>query len=179
MLDQLNAVIADLPKLLKERDQWQSLIVNRRKPHTYRVFRQIGELRVCIHRFEVCDEQEAFLHPHPWPGAFCILRGSYLMTLGQSIDRVSEPTISSKIVMVPGSKYEITSPLTWHSVTPIGDECWTIMVNGKPWDSSVAHAKVTTTKGKDLNSMESGDLRGFLDNALEIFLSLRNTKCLT
>jgi len=56
-------------------DEWGSLVINRRKPHTYRVFRQFGEYRVCLHRFESCSEEEAFPHPHPWPGAFLLLKG--------------------------------------------------------------------------------------------------------
>ena len=55
--------------------EWDSLIVNRRKPHTYRAFTFDGDLRICLHRFEPCEASEAFMHPHPWPGAFLVLDG--------------------------------------------------------------------------------------------------------
>ncbi len=46
-----------------------SLIVNRRKPITYRVFRYLNDgLRVSLHKFDPCARHEAYPHPHPWPG---------------------------------------------------------------------------------------------------------------
>jgi len=54
---------------------WDSLIVNRRKPHTYRASRMYGDWRICLHRFDHCSEKQAFRHPHPWPGGFFVLGG--------------------------------------------------------------------------------------------------------
>jgi hypothetical protein len=163
----LAVAIADLPRMMEERDRWTSLIVNRRKPWTYRAARAFdyeGETyRICLHRFEVCDEAESFLHPHPWPGAFRILYGSYIMNLGMSWDRVSGPADVAKFTLTAGARYAITNPLTWHSVTPL-EECWTVMVNGKPWDpEKVAHTQIRTTKGKDLDSMSHADLSHHFD----------------
>lgn len=161
-LETLSAAMAALPSLMESRDKWSSLIVNRRKPWTYRAFTNFEhegqKFRICLHRFEICDEEESFLHPHPWPGAFYILQGSYVMNVGYSIDRFSKPSSVSKVVLMPGCKYAITNPLTWHSVAPL-HECYTVMVNGEPWDTkSVAHTEVRTTKGKDLDSMSDEDL---------------------
>lgn len=172
MLDVLSHALHLLPGLMAVRELWSSLIVNRRKPWTYRAFTSFphdGEnFRICLHRFATCDEMESFLHPHPWPGAFIILQGQYLMNLGQSADRISKPTDVARILLGPGSSYAITNPLTWHSVTPI-EECFTVMVNGTPWDTqTVAHTEVRTTKGKDLDSMTSEDL----DAHFEIFRRL-------
>lgn len=162
VLGTLSAAMVALPGLMERRDQWSSLIVNRRKPWTYRAFTNFEhrgqKFRICLHRFEVCDEKESFLHPHPWPGAFWILRGSYIMNIGYSADRFSKPASVAKLVLTAGSKYAITNPLTWHSVTP-REECYTVMVNGEPWDTgTVAHTEVRTTKGKDLDSMSVEDL---------------------
>lgn len=162
MLETLSAAMAKLPDLMNRRNEWSSLIVNRRKPWTYRAFTTFEHggrnFRVCLHRFETCDERESFLHPHPWPGVFLILQGSYIMNVGYSADRFSKPAGVTKIVLATGSKYAITDPLTWHSVTPL-EECYTVMVNGTPWDTqTVAHTEVRTTKGKDLDSMSSEDL---------------------
>lgn len=80
------------------------------------------------------------------------------MNVGYSVDRFSRPVGVSKVVLTAGSKYAITNPMTWHSVTPL-EECYTVMVNGDPWDTkTVAHTEIRTTKGKDLDSMSSEDL---------------------
>jgi hypothetical protein len=152
----LDKVLKKLPELVLKHD-WESLVINRRKPFTYRAHTQVDDLRVCLHRFEVCDEQEAFLHPHPWPGAFIILKGRYLMTVGKSPDRFTPPVEVAKFELSPGTKYTITDPLTWHSVTPL-EECLTVMINGAPWAADVAHTEVRTTKGKDLQAMTPDEL---------------------
>jgi hypothetical protein len=162
MLKALDNVIEQLPFLMNNRSQWSSLIVNRRKPWTFRAFTDLTidghSCRICLHRFEVCDEEESFIHPHPWAGAFLILQGSYLMSVGFSQDRFSKPESVMKVILAAGSRYTITNPLTWHSVTPL-EECYTVMVNAAPWDKeTVAHTQIRTTKGKDLDSMSSDDL---------------------
>lgn len=162
MLKVLAHAMFNLPKFMDRKSEWSSLIVNRRKPWTYRAFTNFtheGEnFRLCLHRFEICDEEESFLHPHPWPGAFCILQGSYVMNVGCSIDRHSKPNSVAKLRLAAGSNYAITNPLTWHSVTPL-QECYTVMVNGKPWNTeTVAHTEIRTTKGKDLDSMSEEGL---------------------
>lgn len=164
-LGKLNYVVANLPQLLftAKREDWKSLIINRRKPHTYRVFRQFGNYRVCLHKFEGCDEHESFLHPHPWPGAFCIIHGKYLMNVGYSVDLVQKPHFVYRQLQVTGSRYEIVEPKAWHSVTPLGGEVYTLMLNGVPWEPGVHHESTVTTKGKDLQSMTPKELEDFLE----------------
>ncbi len=149
----LDGTILDLDKP----QEWTSLLINRRKPWTYRAFKQVGDVRVCLHRFAVCDDHEAFDHPHPWPGAFKIIKGSYKMTVGFSQNRTTHPEHVLTTVLNRGSSYAITNPMTWHSVIPL-EECWTVMVNGTPWDASEAHTNVRTTKGKDLDEMPPDEL---------------------
>lgn len=157
MLEILNQVLKDLPTYMQDVGNWDSLVINRRKPYTYRAFYKIGELRICLHRFEVCDEHEAFPHPHPWPAAFKILKGSYKMGLARSENRESPPLPVATTIMTAGSSYEIVDPMTWHTIQPI-QECYTVMVNGLPWDKEVTHKEVRTTKGKDLQSMSAQEL---------------------
>lgn len=151
-------ILKTLPTMLRDIRGWDSLIINRRKPITYRVFRQIGLVRLCLHKFEYIDKDcgdEAFMHPHPWPGAFRVVAGGYQMVLGSTPDRTTNtPTGLSKLNMFAGSSYEIVDPLVWHSVTPLTKTVYTIMVNGEPWDSGFAHNNVRTTKGKDLDKMD-------------------------
>lgn len=158
MLNVLDLAIQELPDLLVDRSKWDSLIVNRRKPWTYRVYSQLSNgMRVCLHRFETCHTHEAFSHPHPWPGAFMILQGSYKMNIGYSVDRTSPMNDVMTTVMGKWSKYEIVNPLAWHAVSPL-ETTYTIMVNDTPWSLDVAHEKVVTTKGKDLDKMPENEL---------------------
>jgi hypothetical protein len=161
MLQELQDALKVLPDLLSNREAWDSLIVNRRKPYTYRVFSKLPNgLRVCLHKFDTCHDHEAFAHPHPWSGAFLLLEGKYKMTVGRSNDRVSPPPPPNDVmtlILTPGSMYEITNPLTWHSVIPL-ETTYTIMVNGEPWEPDFAHKDVRTTKGKDLDKMPEDEL---------------------
>lgn len=146
-----------LPAWLDDPSKWESLIVNKRKPHTYRVFTQYGKFRVCLHKFNACDKHEAFFHPHPWPAAFTILSGSYQMYTGHSKDRESDPFPVADFILTPGSSYTIMLPRTWHMIVPV-DTTYTVMVNGEPWSNDIAHASVRTTKGKDLEKMPEAEL---------------------
>lgn len=158
MLQLLRNVIVMLPEWLDDASNWDSLIVNRRKPFTYRVFRKWHDLRVCLHKFDVCHTHESFPHPHPWPGAFAILEGSYKMDLFISRDREDTyPAHVSRVLLNEGSSYEIVDPMVWHTVTPL-QSTYTVMINGEPWPEDVAHVSVRTTKGKDLDKMPYHEL---------------------
>lgn len=162
MLNKLEEALKAVPSLLNDKNRWDSLVINRRKPFTYRVFTQWDDLRICLHKFDTCDTHEAFSHPHPWPSAFAILDGSYKMQVGFSKDRESKPEDVMTVVMSTGSRYEIINPLTWHSVIPL-KTTYTIMVNGEPWDTEhVAHKDIRTTKGKDLEKMPENELEQHL-----------------
>lgn len=167
-LDELDIIINNkLPDLLNKPEYWKTLVINRRKPFTYRAFTYIGQLRICLHRFEVCDEEEAFLHPHPWDGAFRLLQGSYIMKVGISKDRISKPDFAAKVILTPGCQYAMTNPLSFHAITPIS-ECFTVMLNGTPYKPDFAHQDVKTTKGKDLQEMSPNELLTHLNKYKEL-----------
>ena len=161
-LNKLQETLKQLPQLLDNVDNWDSLIVNKRKPHTYRVFHFLpnGD-RVCLHRFETCHTHEAFAHPHPWPGAFIILKGKYNMEVGSSIDQNSNPQTVANFILNKHSSYEIVNPLTWHAVVPL-ETTYTIMING-PAFGVEAHKAAVTTKGKDLDKMPADELVEYLN----------------
>jgi len=148
MIELLNIILSDIPRSLVE-DEWDSLLINRRKPHTYRIFRNFGEHRVCLHVFDPCDPEDAFPHPHPWPGAFLLLKGEYVHTIGYSPDLETEPDFLYTEIVRPGTMYEIINKRTWHKVQPT-QRTYTIMVNGPPWEG---HKDTRTTKGKDLEKI--------------------------
>lgn len=173
MLDKLLNLITDgkIKTLLYDRGNWASLIVNKRKPYTYRVFTRFDDFRICLHKFDVCDTHESFFHPHPWPGAFVILEGKYKMKVGRSSDRTRPPKDVMTVILGKKSSYEIVEPLTWHSVIPL-ETSYSIMLNGLPWHKDIAHEKVVTTKGKDLDKMPETELFAHLqkfDDLIEEF----------
>lgn len=157
MKEVFEQMVPKLPALLENPASWDSLIVNRRKPATYRVFHYEDGYRICLHRFDPCHLHESFDHPHPWPGGFLLLDGSYRMRVGFSSDRTSQPKSVMDEILTKWSYYQITNPLTWHSVTPL-TTTYTVMINGDPWPADVAHTEVRTTKNKDLDKMPEADL---------------------
>lgn len=151
-----------LPEILKsiDDDDWQSLVINRRKPHTYRIFKNLKsheDLRVCLHVFDSCEPEDAFPHPHPWPGAFLMLAGEYVHTIGYSLDLESEPVFLYREIVRPFTMYEITHKQTWHKVQPT-KRTYTVMINGQAWDG---HVETRTTKGKDLDQLSEDEMIKF------------------
>ena len=162
MIETLDEVMKTLAPLLDDPTLWDSLVINLRKPHTYRAFCKIGANRICLHRFEPCSQEEAFFHPHPWPGAFILMQGSYRMKVGYSVNRQEKPDVAIDLILTKGSKYSMTNPLAWHSVQPL-ETCYSVMVNGEPWAKEIAHERAPTTKGKDLEKMSNEELVKHLD----------------
>jgi hypothetical protein len=149
----LNILKDLMPEILESiDDDWDSLVINRRKPHTYRMFKNFGELRVCLHVFDPCEPEDAFAHPHPWPGAFLMLAGEYTHTVGYSPDLESPPTFLYREIVRPFTMYEITHKQTWHTVQPT-QRTYTVMINGPAWEG---HVETRTTKGKDLDCLAEG-----------------------
>jgi hypothetical protein len=166
MINILNKLIPEVLEAIPEDHEWDSLIINKRKPYTYRIFRQFGEYRVCLHKFDPCSFEESFAHPHPWPGAFMVLRGRYLHSVGVSPDLESEPELVYQQEVGPYSPYYIGNPLIWHSVQPL-QTTYTIMVNGAPFENP--HKAVRTTKGKDLKTMSDKE-KGMLLSDFECLI---------
>ena len=173
VLDKLNEVLQRLPQLLQDPSMWDSIVINKAKPVTYRVFTNYfggANYRVCLHKFEKCSTLESFMHPHAWPAAFKLLKGSYELELDRSngysvlpdsIRREWRPCKDShKIIMVSGSSYQMVHPLVWHKISPL-EETYTVMINGDEYAKK--HRKCRTTKGKGLDKMPKGDLLDFLE----------------
>ena len=153
MLEILNNF--DWSSLSYEAKDWSSLIINRRKPYTYRIFTQVGPYRICFHTFDTCDKTESFIHPHAWPAAFKILRGSYEIKTGYSKNKLDRPTDFHRFILEQNSSYEMVNPLEWHSITPL-EITHTVMINGEGYEHP--HSEVRTTKGKDLESISKEDV---------------------
>lgn len=144
--------------------EWDSLVINKRKPHTYRMWRYFDDYRVCLHKFMKCKEDEVFGHPHPWPAEMYMLCGVYYHTIGYSVDLESDPTYFYKERLQEGSSYKIDDPHVWHKVRPV-TTCWTIMFNGPEFKKQ--HAACRRTKGKDLQKMTYEEVKEHVNYFLD------------
>ena len=139
---------------------WKSIVINRRKPHTYRAFTMWGETRICLHRFEPCEPEDSFPHPHPWPSSMLVLDGTYEMLVGHPVDRKSgEPDDVIRLWLGPGSIYEMSERQTWHQVIP-RTRCFSLMINEPYWDEP--HSRSPRTAGKGLVEMPGSELESHL-----------------
>lgn len=160
MLARLEKAIHLLPNLLFDSNDWESLVINRRQPHTYRAFTFFKGMRICLHRFEPCQREDAFAHPHPWPAAFLLLEGEYLMETGYALNLVGEFKPVHTVIMGKGSRYAMTEPLVSHLIQP-KKTTYSLMINDAPYHHP--HKMAPTTKGKDLETMSPIMLQEHLD----------------
>jgi hypothetical protein len=66
-------------------DEWRCIHIDYEHPHVFRMWRQVGDKRLLLHRLEpVPPEASALWHPHPWPSANFIIRGAYEMDVTDS-----------------------------------------------------------------------------------------------
>lgn len=140
--------------------KWESLIINKRKPHTYRASTMLPDgNRVCLHRFDVCEVHESFVHPHRWPAEFFVLQGKYLEQIWYTQQKplVDHPYMKpvSESICVPGSWHKIENAWTWHRITPLTTHVWTVMINGRPFDNPLDDV---LTMDKDLDRMTIQEL---------------------
>lgn len=134
MLDVLDKVLADRELFLSP-EGWNSLDIDYHPPRVERIWKQWGEYRIYLHRIHPCKTEEALFHPHPWPSAMLIADGCYEMGVGQGASR-PEVVTAAKIILGPGSRYEMVEPLGWHYVRPLVFT-YTLMITGKPWSNPI------------------------------------------
>ncbi len=130
MLKVLFDLEKQLPALL-EKPGWNSLMIDYETPHVQRLWRRVGDYRLCLHRISPCET--ALYHPHPWPSAVRILSGDYEMGVGMVVPGEAELTEITKGVLTEGTSYEMLHPMGWHYVKPLKIASYSIMVMGPPY----------------------------------------------
>lgn len=132
MLAVLDRVLEQIPDLLLDYMAWNDVKIDYEHPHVERLWRQIDDFRLSLHRIHPCKTGQALFHPHPWPSAMAIVRGEYEMAFGFGAGD-EPPPIASRLYAKAGTRYAMIHPDAWHSVRPIHAPVWTVMVSGKPW----------------------------------------------
>lgn len=132
MIEVLEEVERELPKLLQDVEGWQSVFVDYHPPYVERLWRPWKEYRVSLHRIYPCERAESLFHPHPWPQAVRVLDGNYEMGLGYGKGDTPPPV--AQVITVRGNfTYTMLDPDGWHYVRPVGTPSLSLMVTGKPW----------------------------------------------
>lgn len=153
MLNKLLKIIKDeLPAMLQDTGRWKSMVMNRYKPVINRAYTPVGEDLLSLHRMDCFGTKgKALFHPHPWPGAFYILKGNYKLKLGVTVDLIAKfPETAATIYLKENCSYEMPSPYTWHAVEPIDDCTYTIMLNGPTWPVGVRHSLIHHESDEEL-----------------------------
>src|SRR5581483_10131554 len=78
LIDQLKVIERQLPKLFKG-NHWHSLYVDYEPPTVERLWTDVGNCRLYLHRIHPCEK--ALYHAHPWPSAIKVLSGVYEMAV--------------------------------------------------------------------------------------------------
>ncbi len=129
----LTRALATLPDWLDSLDGWQSLDIDYHPPRVERLFRPFEDGRIALHRVHPCEPADALFHPHPWPCAIQVLRGTYEMALGAGPAEAAPPRSAWLRAEAP-FRYAMAHPDGWHAVRIVGAPALTVMVTGHPWD---------------------------------------------
>lgn len=130
MLELLHKIEKELPELLfKNVNSIRTMYIDYHKPYVSRIWfiDKENDCRVFLHKIEPCNEREALYHPHPWDSAMRIIAGQYEMGIGHS-ETNEIPKTDCKLVLGPGSCYEMTEKHGWHYVSPINECSYTLMI---------------------------------------------------
>jgi hypothetical protein len=144
MLDVLDQLEEELPRLLADGAGWNSLDINYHPPRVERLWRSWRDgYRVALHCIQPCSIEAALFHPHLWPSAMRVCDGLYEMGVGYGAGAVPPP-IAARLIARGDLRYEMIDPDAWHYVRPIGRPVRTVMVTGTPWQRDAAGAKPET-----------------------------------
>lgn len=154
MLDMLDRVIQDrLPGLLRpeNRHLWGSVHVTYHPPRVERLWVQVDDHRLFLHRIYPCAEGDALFHPHPWPSAVHVVSGCYEHRIGLRAHTADEKKLPVTVeltrgVLRAGSSYEMTNREAWHSVRPLEGPSDSIMLVGPLYDPPVEMPSPPTEK---------------------------------
>lgn len=121
-----------LPALIQTPEVWQTLDVDYEPPRVERLWTQLGDNRLYLHRIHPCERGQALYHPHPWPSAVHLVEGRYEMAVGYGAGDEYPPHAMTAVI-ASGTMYEMLDQDGWHDVRPLGGTCLSVMLAGKPF----------------------------------------------
>jgi len=148
MLDALDRILRErLPKLMRpeSRPRWNSVHVTYHPPRVERLWTQVDDHRLFLHRIYPCEEGDALFHPHPWPSAVQVVSGRYEHQTGIIVAPGFRRGVVRSVLVV-GSSYEMKDRRAWHSVRPLDGPSDSIMLVGPLYDPPVEMPHPPTKK---------------------------------
>lgn len=135
-----------LPELLQRRDLMKSLKVLHDEPEVWRIWWQLGEVRIMFHKIMPAMPDQAFFHPHPWPSKVRILKGHYINTIGiyngpkkdvekllpEELDDFGKKLVPMEIQIGESSMYSMLDVRQFHKVVS-GNPVYSLMIIGLPY----------------------------------------------
>lgn len=170
VFQQARALVPEL--LINHLDEAKSIKVLHDEPEVWRIWREIWDIRIAIHKIFPCNE--CFFHPHPWPSVVEIIKWWYVHRTAQyngsanevitlkpdDIESFSNTLLATETTIVPGCVYYMPDIRQFHQVST-----WTInyslMITGKPyfqWATQQFSRKNPEGKNPPLSSEEFDDL---------------------
>lgn len=129
-------------------ENFKTLYIDYEKPYVSRLQYDLGDgNKLSFHKIESCDTNEALYHPHPWPSAIHVIRGSYEMGISYSehdyhykpdnadnrYQRDIQENEVCRIVAPENLYYEMLNPYGWHYVKPLDGCSMSVMLMGPKW----------------------------------------------
>ena len=165
MFAKLLDIEKQLPELLEERAAWQSMDVNYVPPRVERLWRQVDDIRICLHRIHPCEK--ALIHPHPWPSAVRVIQGSYEMVVGtgnmEQLANTQGNFSVAKFILAPGSAYEMVEENSWHNVKPLNESSYSLMIMGPKYREADRIDHTRYGQGKSFKTLEQSAIDELLD----------------
>lgn len=134
MIVELQKLILSIPSLLKNPNEWESLLINKYPPIIHRVSYKLSTNRtLLLHKLFNTEKEHAFMHSHSWPFACKVIKGEYEMGVGFSNNRNNPPKSVFTSFVKAGDVYEMLSPDIWHYTKPTENtECsYSILLIGE------------------------------------------------
>lgn len=154
----VQATIHKLVLEAKENGTLMSKYIDYHKPFVKRIYFDHPEYgRVMVHKIEPCTPDEALLHPHPWESYVKLIKGSYLTAIGTSNEYDLPPIAFAELKLSSGDYYSILSPKIWHSVAPLIDPVYSLMILGEKFENFKAPLK-PRKKFRELTKEEIDDI---------------------
>lgn len=159
-IETLLKVESVIPDILAHPELMKTSRIIHDEPEVWRIWWQLGDIRVAFHKIFPCEE--CFFHPHPWPSIVKCLKGGYTHTIGiyngspndvmclrpDDIKGFSDTLLPFVTTVSKGDHYRMVDIRQFHQVTT-PDYSYSIMIMGQPYFKGAT--KAFSRKSPDQN----------------------------
>lgn len=119
-------------------NRWNGMEIRHERPYIDRIWTTLDQgYRICFHKMHTIGPNTPYYHPHPWEFQTFIIKGQYYTNVGTNITtddrkKLIQPPVSLRLKLTAGSWYHMDNPLTWHTVEPIDEYVYSVILT-KPF----------------------------------------------